>query len=210
MSLAAYDDLKNAIINQLHRDDLASVVDDWIDLCEADFNRRLRVSNMETSTTFTVDSEEESLPSGFLELRNIQLNTNPVKSLTFMSPQEMDRRYGGISGEPSYFCVIGNQFQFAPPPDGSYTCEVTYYAAFDAISASTTTNWVLTNHPDVYFYGALIHSAPYVMNDKRIALWEMLYEKALARIDQEDVRKKYMGSTLEMRTDIVGSDIRYG
>jgi hypothetical protein len=55
----------------------------------------------------------------------------------------------------------------------------------------------------------LIHSAPYVQNDRRLAMWEMMYEKALARIEQEDARKKYMGSALEMRSDIVAGDIRY-
>ena len=43
MALNNYANLKTAIANFLARDDLTSEIDDFIDLTEADFNRRLRI-----------------------------------------------------------------------------------------------------------------------------------------------------------------------
>ena len=48
MALNNYANLKTAIANFLARDDLTTEIDDFIDLTEADFNRRLRVRAMET------------------------------------------------------------------------------------------------------------------------------------------------------------------
>tara|TARA_R110002126_G_scaffold101090_2_gene232962 strand:+ start:154 stop:333 length:180 start_codon:yes stop_codon:yes gene_type:complete len=54
MALDNYSNLKTSIANFLARDDLTTEIDDFIDLTEADFNRRLRVRAMETvDTAFT-------------------------------------------------------------------------------------------------------------------------------------------------------------
>ena len=208
MSFATYSDLQAAIIGQLHRNDLSTVVTDWIALCEADFNKRLRITAMENRTTFTIDSEYEDVPTGFREMRNLQLNTNPVIVLTYMSPQDIDKRYAGVVGQPKHYAMVAGQIQFAPPPDGSYTGEIDYYKALDPLSASATTNWMLTNNPDVYFYGSLLHSAPYIQNDRRMSVWETLYERALVRVEAEDKHKIQSGSMMEMRSDIIAGDIR--
>jgi hypothetical protein len=60
MALNSYTNLKTAIANFLARDDLTSEIDDFIDLTEADFNRRLRVRSMETvDSSFTVDQKQK-------------------------------------------------------------------------------------------------------------------------------------------------------
>jgi hypothetical protein len=206
MALSTYSDLQTSITNWLHRADLSSQIPDFIALAEADIYRRLRVTNMENTGTDTLSAETLALPTGFRELRNIQLNTDPVILLKYMAPADMDMRYGGTSGKPMFYCIIGNEFQFAPVPDGSYTVQYTYWAAFDPLS-TTSTNWLLTNHPDVFLYGSLIQSAPYIQNDQRLIVWEKMYEQALSRVILEDERKKY-GGHLEMRPAVAGVDRR--
>ena len=44
---------------------------------------------------------------------------------------------------------VGTNFRFSPAPDSSYTATLVFYKAFDTLSSSTTTNHILTNHPDV-------------------------------------------------------------
>ena len=61
MALTNYTTLKAAIANFLARDDLTSEIDDFIDLTEADFNRRLRIRAMETvNAAFVIDAETEA------------------------------------------------------------------------------------------------------------------------------------------------------
>ncbi len=52
------------------------------------------------------------------------------------------------------------------------------------LSADTDTNWVLENHPDAYLYGSLVHSAPFLVEDERIAIWQGLFSNALSRIEE--------------------------
>ena len=40
-----------------------------------------------------------------------------------------------------------------------------------ALTDLAPTNWLLTKHPDVYLYGALLESAPYTKEDERINVW---------------------------------------
>ena len=39
---------------------------------------------------------------------------------------------------------------------------------------------LLTAHPDIYYYGALCESAPYLHDDERLPMWEQLYEERVA------------------------------
>ncbi len=55
------------------------------------------------------------------------------------------------------------------------------FAPLDS-AAPTSTNWVLDDHPDVYLYGALLETAPYLVDDARIPVWETLFEKRLSNI----------------------------
>ena len=55
-------------------------------------------------------------------------------------------------------------------PDGANTRIV-------PLSAGTDTNWLLTNYPDIYLYGSLIESAPYLRDDQRIGLWQSEYDR---------------------------------
>ena len=58
------------------------------------------------------------LPADFLELRNIQLNADPVGSLDCVSPEIIDRSYPqGTAARPRGYAILGSALQFAPPPD---------------------------------------------------------------------------------------------
>lgn len=199
MAIATYSDLQTSITNWLKRADLTSLIPDWISLCEADYNRRLRISAMEDRATSSVSSEYVALPTGFLELRSLQLNTSPVTPLTAVGPEYMDLAFGGKLGKPLYYAIVGDEIQLSPAPDGTYTLEINYYATISALSASNTTNWVLTNAPDIYLYGSLLHSAPYIRNDQRLTVWNSLYEKALKRTQDDSDKRKWSVGSLEMR-----------
>lgn len=47
----------------------------------------------------------------------------------------------------------------------------------------TDPNWLLTAHPDIYYYGALVESAPYLHDDERLPMWEALLEERIADLN---------------------------
>lgn len=177
MALDTYANLKTAITNHLDRDDLASLVDDFIDVAEAMHKREIRIREMLARDSLTVDARYVSLPAGFLEAQTIRLLTNPITLLSYVDQHEMDRWRQESTGKPSRF-TIHEQIEFDITPDSSYSGEIIYFGELTALSDAAPTNALLTRAPDAYLYGALLASAPFLMNDERIDVWGGLYTNA--------------------------------
>jgi hypothetical protein len=201
MAIGTYSELQTAVQNWTDRSDLSSRIPEFIALCEADLNRRLRIRAMETRATATAAEEYISLPSDFLEMRNFQLNTSPKQTLRLVTPEYIDTFWtGSTTGKPLVYTFIGGEIQLAPSPDGSYTAEMDYYAKLDI--ASDTTNWVLTNAPGLYLYGSLLQAEPFLKNDKRIGTWKAMFEQAMKDVEDADKRERWSGNSLAIRADI--------
>lgn len=201
MAISTYTELQTAVENWLDRDDLDSRIPEFIALAEDTINKRLRIRAMETRVTATVSSEYVSLPTGFLEMRNFQLNTSPKQVLRFVTPEYIDTFWAGsTTGKPKVFTFVGGEIQVAPSPDGSYTAEMDYYKKWDI--ATDSTNWLLTNAPSVYLYGSLLQAEPFLKNDKRVPMWEQRFEKALMDVEVADKRERWSGNSLAIRADI--------
>jgi hypothetical protein len=67
-----------------------------------------------------------------------------------------------------------------------------------SLSDSNTTNTILTNYPDLYLYGALAESAPFIMQDDRLKTWAGLYKEALKNANESSSRGATASSTLQM------------
>jgi len=195
MALANFTDLKASVADFLNRSDLTTVIPDFITMCEAGFNRELRVREMSVRTQAPIDSQYVKLPDDFLGMRNIDLMTDPVTPLSYKNLQNLDiHRRADATGKPIYYSITQNNIEFAPAPDGDYTLEIVYYQKVPALSANTT-NWLLDNHPDAYLYGTLMHSAPYLQADERIGVWAGKYQQVIEQITISDEEAKFSGST---------------
>ena len=205
MALDNYSNLQTAIANFLARDDLTTEIVDFIALTEADFNRRLRIRAMENSSSFTIDSETETLPTGFLQARSFVIPTNPKTALQFMTPFHQAETQGSSeTGKPRAYSIEGTNFRFSPTPDATYTATLVFYKAFDALSVSVATNHILTNHPDVYLYGALYFASTFIrgMDGQTVGQFKAQYESALQQVEMADEKDKYNATPLVQRTGI--------
>ena len=205
MALDNYSNLQTSIANFLARDDLTTEIVDFIALTEADFNRRLRVRAMENSSSFTIDSETETLPTGFLQARSFVIPTNPKTALQFMTPFHQAETQGSSeTGKPRAYSIEGTNFRFSPTPDASYSATLVFYKAFDALSASVATNHILTNHPDVYLFGALYFASTFIrgMDPQTVGQFKTQYETALQQVEMADEKDKYNATPLVQRTGI--------
>ena len=97
MALSTYSELKSAIANWLNRTDLTDeIADDFIKLTEADFNAKLRIRAMEQIDTITIDSETETVPTGFIAVRSFYILSNSTKyPLEYITPANMFETRGG-------------------------------------------------------------------------------------------------------------------
>lgn len=198
-----YSELKSAVADFLNRQDLTSVIPTFVKFCEADINRKLRHRKMLERATATLEAQYTALPDDFLEAKNVQLNSALPVQLRYVTLDHADLLRSGIystSGEPKYYTIVGETIEVVPEPSTEYTIELAYYKKFTALSEDEDTNWLLTAHPDVYVYGTLVHSAPYLKDDERIPVWVGLYEKALGDLKVESDTAEYSGSVLQVRT----------
>jgi hypothetical protein len=201
MSFSNYTTLQAAIVAALHRSDLNTAVPDFIALAEDKLNKRLRLRAMENRQQASVSSEYLALPTGFLAMRNFQLNSSPRQRLEYATPEYLDARYpdSTSTGRPVFYTLVGGEIQLAPVPDTTYTAEIDFYEKFDI--ATDTTNWLLTNAPRTYYYGAMAEAARYMKDDKRSAQWEQLFEMAVSDVERADQRDRFPDFGLQMRSD---------
>lgn len=80
------------------------------------------------------------------------------------------------TGRPIFF-TINDNIEFDVSPDSAYSYEFTYYPKVSSLSATNTTNVVLTDYPDVYLHGCLYQLAMYT-RDETGALWLQNYKQA--------------------------------
>jgi hypothetical protein len=207
MALSTYAELKTTIANWLNRSDLTSEIsDDFIVLTEADLNAKLRIRQMHAQTTITIDAETETVPTGFLQVRDFYILSNGQKfPMTFISPAQMDAvKASSTTGAPSSYTILGSTFRFAPRPDSTYSGVLNYYKKFDPLTSSNTTNYILADHPAVYLYGSLFHAANFLggFDPNQVQQWSQMYQTALERIELNDREDAYSGSPLQIRSDV--------
>ena len=203
MALTTYALLKTTIANYLNRTDLTSYLGDFITLTESRLNRELRVREMvntDTSTTTVAGTQSYSLPSGFLEASAVIYQSDPYRTLRFMANGDFYRQYNvtQTSGLPTFFTIVGEKILLGVAPDSAETLQIDFYKTLTPLSESNTTNTILTNYPELYLYGALAESSPFLMQDERLNTWAGLYKEALANANLSSQKGSITSSPMQM------------
>jgi hypothetical protein len=201
MAISTYSDLKTAVADYLARTDLTSKIPDFITFAENRLRRDLRIRQMLklVNAAMTANDSTLSLPSDFLEMRDIHLNTTPNSALEYLSPNIFYRNADATNtGIPKRYTLLASDFQFAPIPDSAYNVRMLYYAAPAYLSDSNTSNVFLANCADALLYASLGEAEPYIMNDERLNTWAALYQRAIDTINASDDRGEYAGVPLTM------------
>jgi len=186
-----FTDLQSTIADYLARTDLTSQIPLFIQLAENRLRRDLRIRPMlKVVTTPTIAGNPKvALPSDFLEMRDLHVESSPIQTLVYQNPSNFYRNTKAStadSGSPKFYTVMGSDFQFAPIPDSAYTLKMVYYAAPTYLSTSNSSNVFLANSPDLLLYASLGEAEPYLMNDARVQTWASLYDRGLNSLTVSD------------------------
>ena len=201
MALSNYTELKASVADWLNRSDLTDQIVDFIRLAEAELNRRPEVVEQKF-TTITLDGDPEALPSDCDEVESLFWNESEAHgAIELVSPELLARRQAeyNATGRPRFAAITdnGTKLRLAPVPEQAYTAIIQYRTFLTPlVSASQGVNWFLQKHPDVYLFGALAQSEPFLKNDERVATWERKYEKALGQIALKNERRKYANTPI--------------
>jgi hypothetical protein len=179
-----YTTLKSVIADWLDRDDLDSRVPTFIQLAESMFNRELRTPEMEKSTLLSATSEDVTLPTDYLAMRSIYLNSNPDTPLRGMAPTASRQEFDGSTGTPVAYTLVAGVLRLVPPPSATLQLKLDYFAIIDGLSDAIPSNWMLEKHPDAYLYGSLFYAEQMLDNPTRAAQWKGLLDEVMNRINR--------------------------
>lgn len=183
MSLATYSGLKEALATLLNRTDLTNYIPDWITMAESTLNRRIEATNMVVTSTISITGTTYALPEGFSGVQSFWLDVDQGKPLEYVT-QDIFDNITDTPGQPGFYTVSGDNFYFAPPPSGTFTARLRYKKNLTALSETNQTNWLLVEHPDLYLYGAALHSAPFLNDDPRIVMWQGKFDSLVEELNK--------------------------
>ena len=203
MSLSTYSEIKTSIANYLNRDDLTSVIPDFISLTENRLDRelRVRVNMTRAETTTTASASFYNLPSDLIELRNITYETSDSNNyvLDYLSPESGSREYGAYtSGYPRAYTNLGKDIKLYPTPDSTYTLGINYYSKLSPLSDSVTSNNILASFPDLYLFGSCLEGAIYLNDTEQTQRFMAIFQKALDEERAAEEAARYSGSDMHM------------
>jgi hypothetical protein len=163
----------------------------------------LRIEDMMTRATASLTGEYVAVPDDFLEMRGpMKVNDNPEVRIDYITPDQFAATAPNQSaGAPRVFTIAGAEFRFGPVPS-SGTAELWYYAKIPALTASNTTNWLLTKAPNVYLFGCLVEAYHYIKQEQDALRFHGMLSGAVRALQAQDRRRKYGSAPLVMRTGV--------
>jgi len=210
MAITNYTNLQTAIADFLNRDDLTSVIPTFIQLAEAQMQREIRHYKMEQRSTGQQSAGDQwmQVPNDWLETIRLHLTGNGTKvvkassvaSIADIRAKNMD----ASTSSPYLYAHADGQFELYPTPSETTDFELLYYAKIPALSDSNVDNWLLEDAPDAYLYGSLLHSAPYLAEDARVAVWAQMYSAAVQNVNSASEQARYSGSGMTLKVRGLG------
>ena len=200
-AFTSYDNLKTNIADYLARSDLTEKIPMFVSLAEKRLNRDLRLRQMLQQSTYSLTSGYKvPTPTDFLEMKDIHIDANPVVNLNFKTVSQFYRLGNSSStGQPINYTLVSDNFVLAPRPVSGATINMTYYKIPKVLSDTNPSNEYLEVCPDLLLYASLVESAPFLMNDERLATWEALYTRGLTSITKSDEQSEFPAQPLAVQ-----------
>jgi len=203
MALATYDDLKTSALDWMTRSGQSGVVEDWITLAEARLNRELGAVETDASLTGTEDSRTIDI-SSLSMVQPVALFLAPVGE----DEQEVTPRADGAfayldsSGRPRFWGIDGTNIDFDRPLDEAYPFRLHYRQRFSL--ATSSTNWLLTNHPDIYLAAVLMWGAGYNEDFANGATWKAVLDEGIPDVRNSIAQSRRGSLTVDRALATVG------
>ena len=191
MALGTFDDLKVAVTRWSARSDLAGDAEDFILLGEAALNRELQAVETEATLTGTVGSRSIDISAHSVERPRALFLTYPDTGDEVQLTSKTDGTFPYIddNGEPELWSVDGDNIKFDRPLDQAYSFRFEFSQRF-ALSDAAPTNWLLTNHPDVYLAAVLIWGGLFTRNDTVGSRWVAVLNTGIPSVRSAIAQKK--------------------
>jgi hypothetical protein len=184
MALANYAGLQAEIMDWSTRGGLDDAkAPTFIALAEARLNRELGAVETDATLTGAIGSRELNISTLSVVQPIALFGRDPGGGDEWAVTNKPDGSFPYLedTGRPTIWARDGAKIDLNRPCDQSYTFRLRYRQRF-ALSDAQPTNWLLTEHPDVYLAASLLWGAGYNEDWANGAAWKMTLEQAIPSI----------------------------
>jgi hypothetical protein len=195
MAINTYGTLKAAVANwmkpatSLPAAETTDRIPEYIQSSRAELQRILvqakfrKLDNITTSLAVT--SGAASIPSGFQGVRSMRQNAGNYGRITYQPIDRIESFNYAETGEPMHYDRVGDQLIFWPAI--TTTVRMRWTGSLTTLSADGDTDWLVTGHPDLSLYAALLEADLRLDLGEMRAQWQGAYERKLAQLLRTDM-----------------------
>jgi hypothetical protein len=197
VAITNYSELQAAIGNWLDHTLFTARVPDFIALFEATANRRLRVRQQEATAVLTPSAGAAALPADYLAWRRLTWTGLTRVELEYVHPSYLQAAYPASPADvPRVFTIEGATLKIRPVDNAAL--ELDYFQRIAALSDAAPANWLLSAHPDLYLFGALVEAEMFGVNDERAPLWKGRRDEIFDEIEKLSNKTRGAGAARVM------------
>lgn len=181
-----YATLQTGVADYLHRTDLTEKLPGFVTLAESILFRELSIRDMAVSLDLATTNEYCDLPADFGDVVKLTVTYGSTETpLDYKSPP-----YSWLSGvgRPNSYTLESNQLRIFGAGTG-FAFKLYYKPKIQALSDSNTTNWLLENAYDLYFYATALEAAKYTRDQAEEAKLQGLVGALLDSVRRASERK---------------------
>jgi hypothetical protein len=187
MAITNYGTLKTAVANfakpstSLPAAETASRIPEYIANSRAELQRILikakfrKLDNLTTSLAVT--SGVATIPSGFQAVKSLRQNASGYERITYQPIDRIESFNYAETGEPRHYDRVGDTLVFWPAT--TTTVRMRWTGSLTVLSADGDTDWLITSHPDLSLYGALLEADLRLDLEEMRGKWEAAYTRKL-------------------------------
>lgn len=156
----------------------------------------LRASSMQSPLTGNTASNSVALPTDCLALEIVWFD--PTKPLEMVTENELrDKSRWNNGGDVRQAAQSGDTLIFGPAASDGQAIGGRYYQR--PADIKTGLHATFNRYPEVYLFGALAESAPFLGEDRRLPMWKALFLEKLTTANKIERTRALEGSRLTQK-----------
>lgn len=185
-------DLKSTIANFMARNDLTADIPSMVRLCEYRLNRELVGLEIDTILDDAEIGDSTIDVSDLAIIEAISLHIVQTEGADTPITKGRDFPRDTTSGRPlqwEYIDGYNAYIQFDRPIDQAYDFRLRHTQRFQLVEDGAT-NWLLTNHEDVYLAAALVWGGGFTQDFPLAAVYKSVLDEGIRSIRSTVARRK--------------------
>lgn len=181
--------LRTRIASLLNNKRAEEHVPTWIEDARSELNRRITHPRMETLAFLQLANGSAPLLDDWLSIENIETAADSRGQLTYVEPTRFDGFADKLATDLAHnYYTIQGRTVFTYPSLGDEGLTVRVRTRLPAFVEDTDTNWLLSDYPDAFAYGAAQHGFFWLKDMEAATASKRQFEMAIQQINEDGNR----------------------